>query len=166
LATTTAMYGKNTAPTKQNHPIQAIHDPANTRATPARKHTVRIAIEIAYRRSRRLRSSDGDSAAVVISNTCCLRGSRGSGCTLVAYAARYRRHDGLMTDRTYRITEIVGTSPEGITEAVNNGIKRASQTLRHLDWFEVQGIRGQIVDDAVSHYQVTLKIGFRLEDDE
>ena len=71
-----------------------------------------------------------------------------------------------MTDRTYRITEIVGTSPEGITEAVDNGIKRAGQTLRHLDWFEVTGIRGQISDTDVSHYQVTMKIGFRLEDDE
>lgn len=71
-----------------------------------------------------------------------------------------------MTNRTYRITEIVGTSPDGITEAVQSGITRAGATLRHLDWFEVTGIRGQIVDTEVSHYQVTLKIGFRLEDDE
>lgn len=71
-----------------------------------------------------------------------------------------------MSNRTYRISEIVGTSPEGVTEAIENGIARAGQTLRHLDWFEVQGIRGQIVDTDVSHYQVTLKIGFRLEDDE
>ncbi len=71
-----------------------------------------------------------------------------------------------MSNRTYRVTEIVGTSPDGVTEAVESGIKRASQTLRHLDWFEVVGIRGQIVDDAVEHYQVTLKLGFRLEDDE
>lgn len=71
-----------------------------------------------------------------------------------------------MSNRTYRVTEIVGTSPEGVTEAVQSGIRRASQTLRHLDWFEVTGIRGQIVDDGVQHYQVTMKIGFRLEDDE
>lgn len=71
-----------------------------------------------------------------------------------------------MSNRTYRITEIVGTSTDGVTEAIENGIKRAGQTLRHLDWFEVQGIRGQIVDTDVSHYQVTLKVGFRLEDDE
>ena len=71
-----------------------------------------------------------------------------------------------MSNRTYRVTEIVGTSPEGVTEAVQSGIKRASQTLRHLDWFEVVGIRGHIVDDLVEHYQVTLKLGFRLEDDE
>lgn len=71
-----------------------------------------------------------------------------------------------MSNRTYRISEIVGTSSEGISEAVENGIKRAGSTLRHLDWFEVTGIRGQIVDTDVEHYQVTMKIGFRLEDDE
>jgi flavin-binding protein dodecin len=71
-----------------------------------------------------------------------------------------------MSNRTYRVTEIVGTSPDGITEAVENGIGRASQTLRHLDWFEVTDIRGQITDASPSHYQVTMKMGFRLEDDE
>ena len=71
-----------------------------------------------------------------------------------------------MSNRTYRISEIVGTSSEGISEAVDNGIERAGATLRHLDWFEVTGIRGQITDTDVSHYQVTMKIGFRLEDDE
>ncbi|MGJ9423571.1 dodecin [Aeromicrobium sp. CF3.5] len=71
-----------------------------------------------------------------------------------------------MSNRTYRVTEIVGTSPDGITEAVENGIARAGQTLRHLDWFEVTGIRGQITDTTASHYQVTMKMGFRLEDDE
>lgn len=71
-----------------------------------------------------------------------------------------------MSDRTYRITEIVGTSPDGVGEAIDNGIKRASMTLRHIDWFEVEGIRGQITDAKVSHYQVTMKLGFRLEDDE
>jgi len=74
------------------------------------------------------------------------------------------RHDGTMTNRTYRVTEIVGTSSEGVSEAVDNGIARASETLRHLDWFEVVGIRGHIVDSQVEHYQVTMKIGFRLED--
>ncbi|MBA4608870.1 MULTISPECIES: dodecin [Aeromicrobium] len=71
-----------------------------------------------------------------------------------------------MSNRTYRVTEIVGTSPVGVSEAIDSGIARASQTLRHLDWFEVVGIRGQVEDDKVSHYQVTLKLGFRLEDDE
>jgi dodecin len=69
-----------------------------------------------------------------------------------------------MTDRTYRVTEIVGTSPEGIEPAIRGAIHRASQTLRHLDWFEVTQVRGQIVDGQVAHYQVGLKVGFRLED--
>ncbi len=71
-----------------------------------------------------------------------------------------------MSDRTYRLTEIVGTSPNGIEEAIHNGIERASKTLRHLDWFEVTQVRGQIKDGAVEHFQVGLKLGFRLEDDE
>ena len=70
-----------------------------------------------------------------------------------------------MTNRTYRVTEIVGTSPEGIDHAIKNGIARASRTLRHLDWFEVTQIRGQVKDDEVEHFQVGLKLGFRLEDD-
>ena len=69
-----------------------------------------------------------------------------------------------MTDRTYRVTEIVGTSPDGIEPAIHNAIHRAAQTLRHLDWFEVTEIRGQIVDGKVAHYQVGIKLGFRLED--
>ncbi|MEI7442840.1 MAG: dodecin [Actinomycetes bacterium] len=69
-----------------------------------------------------------------------------------------------MADRTYRITEIVGTSPESVDKAIRNGIKRASQTLRHLDWFEVTEIRGNITEGDVAHYQVGMKIGFRLED--
>ncbi|MGK5557822.1 dodecin [Actinomadura kijaniata] len=69
-----------------------------------------------------------------------------------------------MSDRTYRVTEIVGTSPESVEQAVRNGIRRASQTLRHLDWFEVTEVRGQIVDGEVAHFQVGLRLGFRLED--
>ncbi len=69
-----------------------------------------------------------------------------------------------MSERTYRVTEIVGTSPEGIEPAIKNALRRAGQTLRHLDWFEVTQIRGQIVEGDVAHYQVGLKIGFRLED--
>ncbi|GAA2453015.1 dodecin family protein [Actinomadura vinacea] len=69
-----------------------------------------------------------------------------------------------MTDRTYRVTEIVGTSPDSVDDAVRNGLRRAGQTLRHLDWFEVTEVRGQVVDGEVAHYQVGLKVGFRLED--
>ncbi len=69
-----------------------------------------------------------------------------------------------MTDRTYRVTEIVGTSPDSVEDAVRNGIHRAAQTLRHLDWFEITEVRGQIVDGEVAHFQVGMKLGFRLED--
>jgi flavin-binding protein dodecin len=69
-----------------------------------------------------------------------------------------------MSDRTYRVTEIVGTSPDSIDAAVRNGLRRAAQTLRHLDWFEVTEIRGQIEDSAIAHFQVGMKVGFRLED--
>ncbi|MEO5877028.1 MAG: dodecin [Streptosporangiaceae bacterium] len=70
-----------------------------------------------------------------------------------------------MSERTYRVTEIVGTSPVGIEEAIRNGVKRASQTLRNLDWFEVTGTRGRIEEGEIAHFQVTLKVGFRLEDE-
>jgi dodecin len=71
-----------------------------------------------------------------------------------------------MSSRTYRVTEIVGTSPEGIDQAVRNGVGRAASTLRHVDWFEVTQVRGHVVDGDVEHFQVTMKLGFRLEDDE
>ncbi|GAA3505130.1 dodecin [Streptomyces albogriseolus] len=69
-----------------------------------------------------------------------------------------------MSNHTYRVTEIVGTSPDGVDAAVRNGIERASRTLRHLDWFEVTQVRGQIEEGRVAHYQVGLKVGFRLEE--
>ena len=70
-----------------------------------------------------------------------------------------------MTNRPYRVTEIVGTSPESTDQAIRNGIERAARTLRHIDWFEVTEVRGQVKDGAVEHYQVGLKVGFRLEDE-
>jgi flavin-binding protein dodecin len=69
-----------------------------------------------------------------------------------------------MADHTYAISEIVGTSPVDVNSAIRNGIKRASATLRNLDWFELSEVRGAILDGDVSHYQVTLKVGFRLDD--
>lgn len=69
-----------------------------------------------------------------------------------------------MANRTYRVSEIVGTSTEGVDDAVRNGLRRAAQTLRHIDWFEVTEIRGHLVDGEVDHYQVGMKVGFRLED--
>ncbi len=69
-----------------------------------------------------------------------------------------------MSNRTYRVTEIVGTSSEGLEPAIRNGLARAAQTLRHMDWFEVTEIRGQLREGNVEHFQVGMKIGFRLED--
>ncbi|AIV32652.1 dodecin family protein [Streptomyces sp. R1] len=69
-----------------------------------------------------------------------------------------------MSNHTYRVTEVVGTSPDGVDQAVRNAITRASQTLRRLDWFEVTQVRGQIEDGQVAHWQVGLKLGFRLEE--
>jgi flavin-binding protein dodecin len=68
-----------------------------------------------------------------------------------------------MSDNVYRVTEIVGTSSEGVDAAIRTGIGRASETLRGLDWFEVTQIRGHLVDGQIAHYQVGLKLGFRLD---
>ncbi|MGZ8734614.1 MAG: dodecin [Acidimicrobiia bacterium] len=65
---------------------------------------------------------------------------------------------------TYRVTEVVGTSSESIQQAVRNGIARASKTLHGLEWFEVLETRGSIDDGTVREFQVTMKIGFRLDD--
>ncbi|WP_370145431.1 dodecin [Streptacidiphilus sp. EB129] len=69
-----------------------------------------------------------------------------------------------MSTPTYRVTEIVGSSPDSVDAAIRNALTRASQTLRGLDWFEVTQVRGSIVDGAVGQFQVGLKLGFRLED--
>jgi len=69
-----------------------------------------------------------------------------------------------MSNHTYRVVEIVGSSPEGVDAAIRNGIARASQTTRNLDWFEVLEIRGQLADGGIAHVQVTMKVGFRMED--
>lgn len=69
-----------------------------------------------------------------------------------------------MANHVYGVSEVVGSSPDGVEAAVNNAIGKAAQTVRHLDWFEVSNIRGQLVDGAVAHWQVTVKLGFRIED--
>ncbi|MBX9364576.1 dodecin [Streptomyces massasporeus] len=71
-----------------------------------------------------------------------------------------------MSNHIYRVTEIVGTSPDGVDQAVRNGIDRASQTLHNLDWFEVTQVRGQLEDGQIAHWQVGLKVGFRLDESE
>ncbi|WP_424210851.1 dodecin [Streptomyces sp. BI20] len=68
-----------------------------------------------------------------------------------------------MADHVYRVTEIVGSSPEGVDQAVRNGIARAAEKLRGLDWFEITEVRGHIEDGRVAHFQVGMKVGFRLD---
>ncbi|MDO5696632.1 MAG: dodecin family protein [Dermatophilus congolensis] len=69
-----------------------------------------------------------------------------------------------MSNNTYGISEIVGTSSTSLDDAIQGAVGKASKTLRNLDWFEVTSIRGHIAEGAVAHYQVTLKLGFRIED--
>lgn len=68
-----------------------------------------------------------------------------------------------MSANTYKLIELVGSSPNSIDEAIRNAIAKASKTIKHMDWFEVIETRGHIHDDAVAHFQVTLKVGFRIE---
>jgi dodecin len=67
-----------------------------------------------------------------------------------------------MTDHVYKSVEVTGSSPDGIQKAIDNALDKAAETLRNLDWFEVTDIRGAL-QEKVRHYQVTVKIGFRLE---
>jgi flavin-binding protein dodecin len=64
---------------------------------------------------------------------------------------------------TYKIVEIAGTSPDGVTEAMRSGVARASKTIRGLDWIEVGSIRGHIEGDQIAHFQVEMRLGFKLE---
>jgi flavin-binding protein dodecin len=68
--------------------------------------------------------------------------------------------------QTYKVIELVGTSSEGVSEAIRSAIEKASETLKGLDWFEVQQIRGQIEDQKIAWYQVDLKVGFRVMSEE
>jgi dodecin len=69
-----------------------------------------------------------------------------------------------MTDHTYRIIEIAGSSETSHADAMENAITRASQTMRNLRWFEVTQLRGEIEQGKIRHYQVTMKVGFTLEE--
>src|SRR5699024_338039 len=68
-----------------------------------------------------------------------------------------------IVNRIYNITEIVGSSPESSDQAVANAVAEASRTLRNLEWFEVQSVRGKLDEGTVAHWQVTVKVGFRHE---
>ena len=70
-----------------------------------------------------------------------------------------------MSDHTYKVTEIVGASPTSVDDAGHSGVSRAAKTLRHVSWFEVTEIRGSVENGDVGSFQVTMKVGFRLDDD-
>ncbi|MCW2509068.1 MAG: uncharacterized protein JWP68_2216 [Modestobacter sp.] len=69
-----------------------------------------------------------------------------------------------MSDHVYRLSEIVGSSPTSIDEAIRTAVRKASQTVRNIEWFQTEEIRGQVVDGDVAYFQVRMKIGFRVED--
>jgi dodecin len=69
-----------------------------------------------------------------------------------------------MSDSVYSVSEIVGSSAESIDDAIKGAIGRAAKTLHNLDWFEVSDIRGRIEDNHLCHFQVKLKVGFRLDE--
>lgn len=69
-----------------------------------------------------------------------------------------------MSSHVYRVIKVVGSSPDGVDAAIANAITRASETMRNLDWFEVVETRGHIENGSVAHTQVTLEVGFRLEE--
>ncbi len=68
-----------------------------------------------------------------------------------------------MSSHVYKLLELVGSSPTSTDDAIRNAIATAAKTVRNIDWFEVIETRGHVVDGAVAHFQVTLKVGFRLE---
>ena len=74
------------------------------------------------------------------------------------------RNNEPMSDHVYKKIEIVGSSPNGFEEAVQNALARAKKTLRNMRWFEVTETRGFVEDSKIAHWQVTLKIGFTLEE--
>jgi dodecin len=68
-----------------------------------------------------------------------------------------------MTSHTYKLVELVGSSPSSSDDAIRNAIARASATIKHIDWYQVIESRGHVVDGRIAHFQVTLKVGFRIE---
>jgi dodecin len=69
-----------------------------------------------------------------------------------------------MSNHVYRLSEVVGSSPTSVDEAIRTAIAKAAQTVRNIEWFETQEIRGQVVDGEVAYFQVRMKIGFRVDD--
>ncbi len=70
----------------------------------------------------------------------------------------------VMSERAYGMSQIVGTSEESVDQAIRNAVSRAGDIHRHVDWFEVDQIRGYVRENSVDHFQVTVRVGYRLED--
>ena len=70
-----------------------------------------------------------------------------------------------MTANTYKLIELVGTSPSSTDEAIRNAIEKAAATVKHIDWYQVIESRGHVENGRIAHYQVALKVGFRIEDE-
>lgn len=68
-----------------------------------------------------------------------------------------------MSDHVYRLTEVVGSSTTSIDDAIRTAVAKASETVRNIEWFQTQEIRGHVTDGTVEHFQVTMKIGFRVD---
>jgi flavin-binding protein dodecin len=73
------------------------------------------------------------------------------------------RRKRAMTEHVYKVVEIVGSSEESVTKAIERAVSKAGETLRNLGWFEVMQVRGHLENGKVAHYQVTLKVGFKLD---
>jgi flavin-binding protein dodecin len=69
-----------------------------------------------------------------------------------------------VSDHVYRLSEVVGSSTTSVDDAIRTAVRKAAEGVRHLEWFQTQEIRGQIVDGEVAYFQVTVKLGFRVED--
>jgi flavin-binding protein dodecin len=69
-----------------------------------------------------------------------------------------------MSNHVYRLTEVVGSSPTSIDDAIRTAVRKASETVRNIEWFQTSEVRGHVVDGDVAHFQVTLKLGFRVDD--
>ena len=80
------------------------------------------------------------------------------------FSVAYSANNGHMSDHIYKKIELVGSSPDGFEQAVENALVRAEKTVRNMRWFEVAETRGYIENGKIGHWQVTLKIGFTLED--
>jgi flavin-binding protein dodecin len=74
------------------------------------------------------------------------------------------RENSVMTEHVYKLVELVGTSGASVSDAIQNAITRAAATVRNIKWFEVVQVRGEVKDGKVGHYQVTLKVGFTLDE--